>query len=62
VAPLTSRRRKRLEEFIAPFRVEPGSKVKLSKDFDPGFKAGINKKKDVPVAPPADKTDKPEKK
>src|ERR1700761_4827491 len=46
MAPLTSRRRKRLEEFIAPFRVEPGSKVKLSKDFDPGFKAGINKKKD----------------
>jgi PPK2 family polyphosphate:nucleotide phosphotransferase len=46
VAPLTSRRRRRLEEFIAPFRVEPGSKVKLSKDFDPGFKAGINKKKD----------------
>src|SRR6201997_4707690 len=46
MAPLTSRRRKLLEEFIAPFRVEPGSKVKLSKDFDPGFKAGIKKKKD----------------
>ena len=44
--PLTRTRRKRLEEFIAPFRVEPGSKVKLSKDFDPGFKAGIKKKKD----------------
>src|SRR5690242_14684901 len=41
MATLTSRRRKRLEEFIAPFRVEPGSKVKLSKDFDPGLKAGI---------------------
>src|ERR1700758_122293 len=46
MAPLTSRRRKLLEEFIAPFRVEPGSKVKLSKDFDPSFKAGIKKKKE----------------
>ena len=45
MAALTSRRRKRLEEFIAPFRVEPGSKVKLLKDFDPGFKAGIKNKK-----------------
>ena len=44
--PLTRTRRKRLEEFIAPFRVEPRSKVKLSKDFDPGFKAGIKSKKD----------------
>ena len=45
MAALTSRRRKRLEEFIAPFRVEPGSKVKLLTDFDPGFKAGIKNKK-----------------
>src|SRR6185312_2099949 len=28
------------------FRVTPGTKVKLAKDFDPGFKAGIDKKKD----------------
>ena len=33
-------RKTRLAEFIAPLRVEPGSKVKLSRDFDPGFKAG----------------------
>ena len=44
--PLTRTRRKRLAEFIEPFRVEPGSKVKLGKDFDPGFKAGVKKKKD----------------
>jgi PPK2 family polyphosphate:nucleotide phosphotransferase len=43
---LTNRQRKRLAEFIAPFRVKPGSKVVLSKDFDPAFKGGIRKKKD----------------
>jgi PPK2 family polyphosphate:nucleotide phosphotransferase len=37
---------KRISEFVEPFRVEPGSKVRLAKDFDPGFKAGIRKKKD----------------
>jgi len=35
-----------LAEFIEPLRVEPGSKVKLAKDFDPGYKAGFLKKKD----------------
>jgi PPK2 family polyphosphate:nucleotide phosphotransferase len=38
-------RRKRLEEFIRPFRVTPGSKVNLTKDFDPAYKAGVKKKK-----------------
>jgi PPK2 family polyphosphate:nucleotide phosphotransferase len=38
--------RKRIAEFIEPFRVEPGSRVKLSRDFDPAFKAGVRKKKD----------------
>jgi PPK2 family polyphosphate:nucleotide phosphotransferase len=37
--------RKRIPEFIEPFRVKPGSKVSLSKDFDPAFKHGVNKKK-----------------
>jgi PPK2 family polyphosphate:nucleotide phosphotransferase len=37
---------KRIARFIEPFRVTPGSKVKLERDFDPGFKAGIEKKKD----------------
>jgi PPK2 family polyphosphate:nucleotide phosphotransferase len=41
---LDEKRRKRLEQFIAPFRVKPGSKVVLEKDFDPSFKAGVKKK------------------
>ena len=41
-----SRRRKRIEKFIAPFRVKPDSTVTLAKDFDPAFKAGIKKKKE----------------
>jgi PPK2 family polyphosphate:nucleotide phosphotransferase len=36
---------KRIAEFIDPFRVTPGSKVRLPKDFDPAFKAGVKKKK-----------------
>jgi PPK2 family polyphosphate:nucleotide phosphotransferase len=43
---LTKKQRQRLASFIAPFRVEPGSKVTLKKDFDPAFKAGLKKKKD----------------
>ena len=39
-------RAKRIAEFIAPLRVEPGSKVDLSRDFDPGDRTGIPKKKD----------------
>ena len=37
---------KRIPDFIEPFRVSPGSTVNLARDFDPGFKAGIRKKKD----------------
>jgi PPK2 family polyphosphate:nucleotide phosphotransferase len=37
---------KQIPGFIEPFRVSPGSSVKLARDFDPGFKAGIEKKKD----------------
>ncbi|MFL5824537.1 MAG: polyphosphate kinase 2 family protein [Solirubrobacteraceae bacterium] len=43
---MEEKRRKRLEEFIAPFRVRPGSNVTLSEDFDPAFKAGVKKKKE----------------
>jgi PPK2 family polyphosphate:nucleotide phosphotransferase len=32
--------------FVAPFQVEPGSKVRLTKDFDPAFKGGVTKKQD----------------
>jgi PPK2 family polyphosphate:nucleotide phosphotransferase len=37
---------KRIARFIEPFQVTPGSHVKLAKDFDPAFKAGIETKKD----------------
>ena len=39
-------RKKRAAQFIKPFRVKPGSKVTLVKDFDPRFKAGVKKKKE----------------
>jgi len=42
---MASPREKRLAEFIEPFRVEPGSKVTLAKRFDPGFKKGVESKK-----------------
>ena len=37
---------RRIARFIESFRVDPGSKVNLAKDFDPGFEAGIKKKED----------------
>jgi PPK2 family polyphosphate:nucleotide phosphotransferase len=40
-----NKRQKRAADFIAPFRVKPGSKVTLGEDFDPSFKAGVKKKK-----------------
>jgi PPK2 family polyphosphate:nucleotide phosphotransferase len=43
---MTGKRQKRAAEFIEPFRVKPGSKVTLAKDFDPAFKAGVRKKKE----------------
>jgi PPK2 family polyphosphate:nucleotide phosphotransferase len=43
---VTGKRQKRAAEFIEPFRVNPGSKVTLGKDFDPTFKAGVKKKKE----------------
>jgi PPK2 family polyphosphate:nucleotide phosphotransferase len=39
-------RQRRLAEFIEPFRVRPGAKVALAKDFDPAFKAGVKRKRD----------------
>ncbi len=43
---MADKRLRRVEEFIAPFRVTPGSQVNLARDFDPSFKAGVKKKKD----------------
>jgi PPK2 family polyphosphate:nucleotide phosphotransferase len=39
-------RHKQIEAFIEPFRVRPGKRVVLGRDFDPAFKAGVRKKKD----------------
>jgi PPK2 family polyphosphate:nucleotide phosphotransferase len=38
-------RAKRIRELIAPLRVEPGTKVRLSRDFDPGYRSAMLKKK-----------------
>jgi PPK2 family polyphosphate:nucleotide phosphotransferase len=38
-------RAKQIADFIAPFRVTPGKRIVLSRDFDPAFKAGVKKKK-----------------
>jgi PPK2 family polyphosphate:nucleotide phosphotransferase len=43
-AVLSEKRRARLEAFIEPFRVDPGRRVKLARDFDPAFKGGIKNK------------------
>jgi len=43
---MADKRSQRLAEFIEPLRVTPGKKVHLGKDFDPGYKAGLLKKKD----------------
>jgi PPK2 family polyphosphate:nucleotide phosphotransferase len=43
---LDPKQRKRLADFIVPFRVNPGSQVKLAADYDPSFKGGIERKKD----------------
>jgi PPK2 family polyphosphate:nucleotide phosphotransferase len=43
---MADKRHERVLEFIEAFRVKPGSKVTLAKDFDPSFKAGVKKKKE----------------
>lgn len=43
---MADRRAKRIREFIEPFRVRPGSRVNLAKDFDPGYKADFLTKED----------------
>src|SRR5437764_7724506 len=44
VRVMDDKRRQRLEEFVSPFRVKPGSTVNLESDFDPASKAGVKKK------------------
>ncbi len=43
---MADKRAERIADLIKPLRVKPGSKVNLSKDFDPAYKAGVLKKKD----------------
>jgi PPK2 family polyphosphate:nucleotide phosphotransferase len=42
---VADRRAKPIRELIAPLRVEPGSKVRLAKDFDPGYRSHLVKNK-----------------
>jgi PPK2 family polyphosphate:nucleotide phosphotransferase len=42
---MPSDQEQRIADFVNPFRVEPGSKVSLAKDFDPAFKRGPASKK-----------------
>lgn len=41
---MSDKRARRIADFIEPLRVEPGSKVRLPRDFDPRYKAGLKKR------------------
>ncbi|GAA2746858.1 polyphosphate kinase 2 family protein [Kitasatospora cinereorecta] len=41
---MTDKQARRIAEFIAPLRVEPGSKVDLARDFDPRYRARLRKR------------------
>ena len=43
---MADKRAERIAELVRPLRVKPGSKVDLARDFDPGYKAYLVKKKD----------------
>ncbi|WP_084703725.1 polyphosphate kinase 2 family protein [Phaeacidiphilus oryzae] len=43
---MADERSARIAEFVRPLRVVPGTKVDLPRDFDPGHRAGIRRKKD----------------
>jgi PPK2 family polyphosphate:nucleotide phosphotransferase len=43
---MANQRRTRITEFVEPFVVEPGRKVHLARDFDPGAKHGLLTKAD----------------
>lgn len=40
---MSDKRARRIADFIEPLRVDPGAKVRLPRDFDPRFKAGLRK-------------------
>jgi len=43
---MSTKQERRFAEYARMFRVKPGSKVKLARDFDPAFKADVVRKKD----------------
>ena len=43
---VTGDRRKRIADFIEPLRVDPGRRVDLAEDFDPGYRSDVVRKKD----------------
>jgi polyphosphate kinase 2 (PPK2 family) len=43
---MPSDREERIADFVKPFRVAPGSKLSLEKDFDPTFKTDVSSKKE----------------
>jgi len=43
---MADKRARRIAKFIEPLRVQPGKRVSLERDFDPGYKAKFLKKKD----------------
>jgi PPK2 family polyphosphate:nucleotide phosphotransferase len=43
---VADKRREEIAKFIEPFRVAPGAKVRLERDFDPAFKAGVENKRE----------------
>ncbi|MET0765802.1 MAG: polyphosphate kinase 2 family protein [Blastococcus sp.] len=43
---VTKERKKRIETFIEPLKVRPGSAVDLGRDFDPGYRSDMVGKKD----------------
>jgi PPK2 family polyphosphate:nucleotide phosphotransferase len=46
VVEATEERKKRIATLIEPLRVQPGSKVRLGRDFDPGYRSDLVRKKD----------------
>src|SRR5688500_17709916 len=45
VVEVTTARKKRIAKFIEPLRVEPGTKIHLSRDFDPGYRSDVVRKR-----------------
>jgi PPK2 family polyphosphate:nucleotide phosphotransferase len=41
---MSDERARRIADFVEPLRVEPGAKVRVDRDFDPRFKAGLKKR------------------